>query len=255
MFLVVMTYSKPNEFGFQHPEPKQLIDAMGPPDYHLAKMDFESKARFLLRNTLAILVLSILPLPLLGADTGAMLYVKGQARLNGGAVPGSSAIFAGDTVQTEADSAANINALGSNIVISPGSLLIFQTDGVNLEQGAVTVATSKGVVVHVGDVTVAAAHSSWTQFEVSDGDGTIHITATKGDLSVTDSTGTTQMPEGSQATRPDPQSNHKKDRAVAGGKGPLIPPEVYEAAAAGGVGAFLAYELSQDHIPASPIKP
>jgi hypothetical protein len=213
------------------------------------------EGRSMVRNILLTIVLSIMPLPLIGAETGAMLYVKGQARLNGGTVPGSSAIFSGDTVQTEADSAANINALGSNIVISPVSLLIFQSDGVNLEHGAVTVATSKGAVVHVGEVTVAAAHSSWTQFEVSDGGGTIHITATKGDLSITDSTGTTQMAEGSQTTRLDPGSNHKKDRAVAGGKGPLIPPEVYEAAAAGGVGAFLAYELSQDHVPASPIKP
>jgi hypothetical protein len=208
-----------------------------------------------MRSILAALVLSILPLPLFGAATGAMLYVKGQARLNGGAVPGSSAIFAGDTVETDADSAANINALGSNIVISPGSLLIFQSDGINLEHGAVTVATSKGLVVHVGDAAVAATHSSMTQFEISDGGGTIHISATKGDLSITDGSGTTQMAEGSQTTRPDPESNRKKDRAVAGGRGPLIPPEVYEAAGVGGVGAFIAYELSQDHIPASPIKP
>jgi hypothetical protein len=237
------------------PEPKQLIDPAHSPYYHLFKMSANYKNRLSVSNVLLLVVLFSIPLPLFGAETGAMLYVKGQARLNGGTVPGSSAIFSGDTVQTEADSAANINALGSNVVISPNSLLIFQTDGINLERGAVTVATSKGIVVHVGDITVAAAHSSWTQFEVSDGGGTIHIVATKGDLSVTDGAGTTQMAEGNQTTRPDPESNHKKDRAVAGARGPLIPPEVYEAAAAGGVGAFLAYELSQDHIPASPIKP
>lgn len=193
-------------------------------------------------------------IPLLGADNGAMLYIKGQARINGGIVPSSSAIFPGDIVQTETDSNANINALGSNIVIAPESVLTVEDNGVNLDRGGITVATSRGATVHAGDITVMPAHSSSTQFEISNSDGTIHIVARKGDVTVTDSSGTTQVNEGQETTRNETQ-HKRKDGAMAGGKGPLIPLVAYEAAAAGGVGAFVAYELSQNRTPASPIKP
>lgn len=208
----------------------------------------------MLRNIGWILVLFIVAAPLLRADNGAMLYIKGQARVNGGSIPSSSAVFSGDIVQTDTDSEANINALGSNIVLTPGTVLVLEDNGVNLDRGGITVVTARGATVHTGSITVMPAHSSSTQYEISNSGGTIHVVARKGDLTVSDASGSTQVNEGQETTRTDTQSK-RKDGAMAGGKGPLIPAVVYEAAAAGGVGAFIVYELSQDRTPASPIKP
>jgi len=64
------------------------------------------------------LLLLILPGSLFAADSGAaMLYSAGATWLNGSHVPKSSAIFAGDLVQTRSDSAANIHAPGSSITV------------------------------------------------------------------------------------------------------------------------------------------
>jgi hypothetical protein len=206
------------------------------------------------RYILSTIVCCVFAVPLFAADTGAMIYVKGQARVNGGSVPNASAIFPGDIVQTETDAAANINMLGSNIVIAPASIVIFDGSALHLDRGGMTVETSKAITIHVGDVTIVPSHSSMTQFEISDNGGTIHIAAVKGDLSVSDSSGTTELKEGSQTTRADPGDGNK-DRALAGGKGPLIPREGYEAAGIGVAGGLIAYFLSQDHTPVSPIKP
>lgn len=208
----------------------------------------------MLRRTLITVGLLLSAMPLFAADTGDMLYIKGETRVNGGTIPNSSAIFPGDIVQTETDSAANINALGSNIVIAPNTILIVEENGVNLDRGGLTVVTARSATVHAGNLTIMPAHSASTQYEITSNNGTIHIIARKGDITVTDGSGTVQLNEGQETTRTeDPHKN--KDGAMAGGKGPLIPAVAYEATGAGVAGALIVYYLSQDHTPASPIKP
>ena len=68
-----------------------------------------------------------MPVSLWAADSGAaMLYAKGATWINGAAVPRTSAIFPGDLVQTRTDSAASINASGSNVVVLADSLVKFE---------------------------------------------------------------------------------------------------------------------------------
>ena len=95
-----------------------------------------------------------------------MLYAKGTAWINGGAVPRTSAVFPGDLVQTRSDSMASINASGSNVVVLADSLVKFEGSAVSLEHGGLTVATSKGLSTHAGDITVVPASNGWTEFEV-----------------------------------------------------------------------------------------
>src|SRR5579872_660518 len=155
----------------------------------------------MLRRIFIAVGLLLSAMPLFAADTGDMLYIKGETRVNGGTIPNSSAIFPGDIVQTETDSAANINALGSNIVIAPNTILIVEENGVNLDRGGLTVVTAKGATVHTGNITVMPAHSASTQYEITSNNGTIHIIARKGDITVTDGAGTVQLNEGQETTR------------------------------------------------------
>ncbi len=178
---------------------------------------------------LSSLLVLILPVALFAADRpAAMLYSHGTALLNGRSIARSSAIFFGDLVQTNADSAANINASGSIVLVLNDSLVQYQDQAVTLEHGGITISTAKLLATRAGDITVSPAASVWTEFEVRDVDGTVHIAARKGNLTISDETGTTTLAQGEQTTREEsePQTDKKKRK-----KGAAAAP----AAAAGGV--------------------
>ncbi|HET7892518.1 MAG TPA: hypothetical protein VFL34_13385 [Candidatus Sulfotelmatobacter sp.] len=163
----------------------------------------------------------VFPIALLAADLpGAMLYSHGTALLNGNTISRSSAIFAGDLVQTNADSVANINATGSSVLVLNESLVEYQGTTLRLEHGGVTVSTSKLLAAQAGSVKVSPVASVWTEFEVRDVDGKVQILARKGDLTIKDDNGTTTLAQGQEATRDDSQQNEKKNRRVAAGQIP-----------------------------------
>ena len=185
--------------------------------------------RALYLKILSSLLVLILPVALFAADRpAAMLYSHGTALLNGRSIARSSAIFFGDLVQTNADSAANINASGSIVLVLNDSLVQYQDQAVTLEHGGITISTSKLLATRAGDITVSPAASVWTEFEVRDVDGTVHIAARKGNLTISDETGTTTLAQGEQTTREEsePQTDKKKRK-----KGAAAAP----AAAEGGV--------------------
>ena len=180
--------------------------------------------RVLYLKILSCMLLVIFPAALFAVDQpAAMLYAHGTALLNGNSIASSSAIFSGDLVETSSDSAANINASGSIVLVRNDSLVQYQGNAVKLEHGGVTISTSKALATRAGDVTVSPAASVWTDFEVRDVDGTVQIAARKGDLTISDDTGTTTtLAQGQQTTRDDSQSQNddkkkkKKKRRAAG---------------------------------------
>ena len=90
-----------------------------------------------------------------------------------------------------------------------------------MEHGGIAVSTSKGMATRAGEVTVIPAESGWTQFDVTNVDGQIRITAQKGDLTVSDGAGTTTLAQGQQTTReesqPQPDDSKKKKKKKRGG--------------------------------------
>src|ERR1700692_678768 len=135
----------------------------------------------------------------------AMLYTHGSALLNGTTISTSSAIFSGDLVETNASSAANINALGSIVLVLNDSLVRYQGQAVNLEHGGVTISTSKLLATRTGSIVVSPAAGVWTEFEVRDVDGRVEIAARKGALTISDEKGTTTLAPGQQTTREETQ--------------------------------------------------
>ena len=86
-----------------------------------------------LRNVACWIMIAVVPASLWAADSSpAMLYARGAAWINGGAVPRTSAVFPGDLVQTRSDSVASINASGSNVVVLADSLVKFEGSAVAL---------------------------------------------------------------------------------------------------------------------------
>jgi hypothetical protein len=224
-----------------------------------------------LRGLVSCVLITLFPVSLFAADSNAaMLYINGSAWVNGAHVPRpASAIFSGDLLQTRRDSVANINEAGSSITIMSDSLIQFQGTALKIEHGGVTVSTSKGVGTTAGDVKVSPASNAWTEFNVTDVDGTVRIAARKGDLTIFDGNQTTTLPQGQETTRdetnPDAQISDKTGKkknkngqdsgAVPGATGGWLNAPYAVAGGAIAAGAITTWVLVKNDNPASPAKP
>jgi hypothetical protein len=214
----------------------------------------------LLRAILSCVLAVVVPAAMFAADTGAaMIYTMGTTWINGSGVPKNSAIFPGDLIQTKDDAVANINATGSTVVILSDSLIQFENNGLTLEHGAVAVSTGKRMSTHAGEVTVTPASEAWTQFEVSDVDGSVHIAARKGDILIADATGTSTLPQGGQTTRDESKFHKKKKRraggAIPGATGPIMDSPYAIGTGLGIIGGVTTWVLLQGDDPLSPACP
>jgi hypothetical protein len=213
---------------------------------------------------LSCLMVLILPTALLAADLpGAMLYSHGTALLNGNTIARSSAIFSGDLVQTSADSVANINATGSSVLVMNDLLVQYEGSALKLEHGGVTVSTSKLLAAHAGAVKVTPAAGVWTEFDVRDVDGRGQIAARKGDLTISDDTGTSTLTEGQETTRDDSQSqsrNRKRKNGIAEAAAPGAAGAIFDSPITIGIAGAIAvggtiWVLSRNDDALSPAKP
>jgi hypothetical protein len=194
---------------------------------------------------LSCMMVTILPAALFAADQpNAMLYSHGTALLNGNSIARSSALFSGDLVQTSADSVANINATGSSVLVLNDSLVQYDVSALKLEHGGVTISTSKLLATRAGAVTVAPVSNVWTEFEVRDVDGRVQIAARKGDLTISDDTGTSTLAEGQQTTRDDSQAqsdnkSKKRKKAMAGAAAPGAAGAIFDNPIVVGIGGAI----------------
>lgn len=211
----------------------------------------------------------IFPASMFAADTpGAMVYSHGTAMVNGSNIARSSALFLGDVVQTRADSVANISEKGSSVIVLNDSLVQYEHSRVKLEHGGVTVSTSNLMSAQAGLVTVLPASAALTEFEVRDVDGTVHITARRGDLTISDSKGATLLAQGQETTRDEGASQNdsqagggkKKNKKKGAAAAPAAEGGILNSPIAIGVGGGLivggaVWIASQGDDPVSPVQP
>ena len=170
-----------------------------------------SKWRTIISWTMAILM----PAALIADDSpGAMVYSKGTVWVNANAVPDSSAIMSGDLVQTAKDAVATIAASGSSIIVQPDSVLKFASNNLSLQQGSISVATSKGLITTAGVPTVTPAANASAEYEVTNINGVVDVLDRKGNLQVNCGKETVDLSDGMQVTSD--ASGHCKRRKAGG---------------------------------------
>ena len=141
-----------------------------------------------LRSVVAWLMLVLFPLSLTAADTGsAILRSAGGVWVNGNEIAGSTAIFAGDTLETKPGFVANLDLEGSSVLIQPESIVKFDGTYLTLEHGSVSVGTSTGMSVHVNCIRVEPLSNDRTQYDVADVTGKVDVAAHKADVKITQS--------------------------------------------------------------------
>ena len=207
----------------------------------------------------------LFPFSLFAADlNAAMLYTSGHAWVNGSHVPrSSSAIFSGDLLQTRSDSIANINQPGSTVQVLSDSLVQFEGSSVKIDHGGVRVSTSKLMATTAGDVKIVPASSVWTEFNVTDVDGTVRIFARKGDLTVSDGKETTTLAQGQETTRDESSDSSAKSRknkkqqagATPGATGGVLNSPIAIGIGGAAVVGLTAWAIFHDNDPVSPAKP
>jgi hypothetical protein len=220
-----------------------------------------------LRGMVTCVLMVLFPLLLFAADSNAaMLYTNGPTWVNGTHVPrASSAIFSGDLLQTRSDSVADINQPGSTVQVLSDSLVQFEGSSVKIDHGAVRVTTSKSMATMAGDVKVTPTSNAWTEFNVTDVDGTVRIAAKKGDVTVSDGKGTTILAQGQETTRDESSDNstdksNRKGRKRNAGAAPGATGGALNSPLAIGIGGAAAlgitvWVLAKDDDPVSPAKP
>ena len=210
----------------------------------------------MIRKCICWLTLIVCPVSLMAADSGAaMLHTNGKAWVNGTPAPAAAAVFPGDLVQTEGGSAASINSTGSSVAILPGSLIKFESSKLGLDHGSVTVATSKKLSTHAGNVTVTPTSDTWTEFQVSESDGKVMIMARKGDVSVQDESGSSTISAGQQTTRYASFKDRDRGGAAPAAGGGILDSPIVVGIGGAAAGALITWALLQGGKPFSPSAP
>jgi hypothetical protein len=224
--------------------------------------------RSVLGRVVSGLLLILFPVSLFATDSEtAMLYTNGIAWVNGSGVPrATSAIFSGDLLQTRSDTVANINSAGSSITVHRDSLIQFEGSSLKIEHGGLTVSTSKGIAATAGEVKVVPASDAWTEFNVTDVDGTVRIAARKGDLLISDGKDTATLAQGQETTREESsdQSANATDKkknakhasgAASAATGGLLNSPLAVGIGTGAVVGVATWVLVKNSNPASPSNP
>lgn len=138
------------------------------------------------RNLICWVMVLVFPSGLQAADTGsAILRSNGGVWVNGTEVAASTAIFAGDFIETRPGSVANLDAEGSSVLIQAESVVKFEGDHLVLEHGSVAVGTSTSMSVHVNCIKVIPVSVERTQYDVKDVSGAVEVVAHKSDVNIT----------------------------------------------------------------------
>ena len=112
-----------------------------------------------------------------------------------------------------------------------------------------------------GEVRITPATSILTEFGVRDVDGRVQIAARKGDLTISDHTGTTTLAQGQETTRDESSPTNRKRQGA--GAAPAATPGVIAAAldspvaigiGAGAIAALTIWVLSRSDDPESASK-
>lgn len=218
------------------------------------------------RNYICGVMIVILPMSLTAQETtGAMLHHGGGVWVNGNTAPDSTAILLHDSVQTQKDHTATIDADGSTVMVQPDTVVQFEGDELVLDHGTLQINTSRGMKVRVNCVTIIPVNHELTRYEVVDVDGRVKVSALENDVNIQRKSGDARRPkpgesenvtvrQGEQATR----EERCGAAAVASPPDAIAPLlNTIEAKILGiaAVAVITCYALCRDGKPISPSKP
>ncbi len=179
------------------------------------------------------------PVAIAGHAQTGVIYGNGSVYVNGAQLTNSSAVMPGDVIQTKDAGVAQVSTTGSNAAIQSNTIVRFQSAGIALDRGTVSMATG--------------------QFDVIRASGAIQIFARKNSITISCGPGTPiTVKEGQQISRADAADcgvAQKQGGAAAAAKGPILDSPTAEKAGLAVGGGLLGWVLFQADEPVSPSIP
>jgi len=117
------------------------------------------------------------------AATAAILNSAGKVQVNGRSVPSTTAVFAGDRVETTGLSTGTVSISNSSLRIHADSGVILSSDGLEILKGGATVKTSTAYQASVKGISIRPVANT-SEFMVQAEAGKVTISALKGSLAV-----------------------------------------------------------------------
>lgn len=154
-----------------------------------------------LTRALSILMVLLLPAAtMLAESNAAMLYTQGSASINGGRVSSSGAVFAGDKVQTAADSSATLATRGTTVTLPANTQVVFGQNSLRLQSGTVVISTLSGMEGEILGLKVSPAAGQKAKFQLISEAGVGRVVALEGSLAVSDGKSMTLLQPGQVLT-------------------------------------------------------
>ena len=207
----------------------------------------------LIGKILACMLVVIFPAATMSAEThAAMLYATNTVMLNGVGAERSSAVFAGDSIQTPANGAVRLTAEGSTVMVGPSTTLVYEGDAVRLGSGSTMVTTDKGMKTQVQRLQIAPAAQARTSYRVVRGGGQVMIAALHGSVKISDGSSSKTVAEGNTTSVPDPGPAPPQGGATPGTAGGGLSKTTLAVILAGVAAgtALLVYEVTKTPVTA-----
>jgi len=190
------------------------------------------------------------------STNSAVLMGNQSVYLNGRPLPTAPV---GDVVQTKDDGMAQLNSTGSTAALQPNTIVRFQSAGVALDRGSVSINTVRQSSVFARDFKITPVTASATEFDVLRASGVIKILARKNNITVGCGPGAPVVVKaGQELSREDGADcglAEKSGGAPTAAKGPILSsPTAEKAGLAAGAG-LLGWVLFQSDDPVSPSAP
>ena len=101
----------------------------------------------------SLLMVVLVPMSMMAADSGAMAFPTGNVSVNGKGLNSPTAIFAGDRISTNAGS-LSVTLAGSTVQVGEKSSMTFSNSQLQLAGGGMKVATTTGMTGQVRNLTL-----------------------------------------------------------------------------------------------------
>ena len=229
------------------------------PEIDLNKECEKLRMTFILRKVLCWFLVLLTPCSLMAQETtGALVHGTGAVSLNGSQLTNSLSVTTGAVIQTGDTGIAYLSAPGSSAVIESNTIVRFRTEGLSLDHGSVSLASSKSTHVFARDYTITPTSEAWTEFYVTRAGGVIRVIARKNDVIVSCGANTATLKQGQQLSRDDAPNcgaEAKRGGAPAAATRPILDSSAARYTALGVGGGLLAWSLAHGDDPVSPSKP
>ena len=219
------------------------------------------------RKFVCSVMIVLIPSSLLaqGSDR-ALLHSDGGTWLNGNPAPDTSAIFRDNLIQTQKAHSARIDAEGSSVIVQPETVVQYEGDELMLDHGSLQLSTASQMKVRVDCITVIPVTADRTQYDVTDVDGKVKVSAFKNDVKIHYAGGNLRkskqngssdviVHEGEHATRDEHCGAPIKPSSGLDADGPILNSPWARGAGLAAVAVITCYALCRSTTPVSPWKP